>query len=47
MLRAVYEFQAPYENTLSFAENELFVVLKSKNDKDKDWVHVVNCEGIR
>lgn len=45
MLQAVYDFQAPYENTLSFAANDLFVVLK-RNNKDKNWVHVVNLKGV-
>lgn len=44
MLRAMYDFQAPYENTLTFAENDLFVVLK-RNNKDHDWVHVINLNG--
>lgn len=44
MLRAMYDFQAPYENTLTFAENDLFVVLK-RNNKDHDWVHVINLKG--
>lgn len=45
MLRALYDFKAPYENTLSFSENDLFVVLK-RNNKDNDWVHVINLKGI-
>ena len=44
MLRAMYDFQAPYENTLTFVENDLFVVLK-RNNKDHDWVHVINLKG--
>ncbi len=34
MFRAAYDFQAPYENTLSFLENELFIELK-RNNKDQ------------
>jgi len=45
MLQALYDFQAPYENTLSFSDKELFVVLK-KNNTDDNWVHVVNLNGI-
>ena len=45
MLRAVYDFQAPYENTLTFAENELFIVLK-RNNKDTNWVHVISLNGV-
>lgn len=44
MLRARYDFKAPYENTLSFSENDLFIILK-KNNKDQDWVHVINMKG--
>lgn len=44
MLRAMYDFQAPYENTLTFSENDLFVVLK-RNNKDRDWVHVISLAG--
>ena len=44
MLRALYDFQAPYENTLTFVENDLFVVLK-RNNKDNDWVHVIDLKG--
>ena len=45
MLRAMYDFQAPYEGTLTFEENELFVVLKRHN-KDNNWVHVINTNGV-
>lgn len=38
MLRAAYDFQAPYENTLSFLENDLFIELKRNN---KDQVHLM------
>ena len=44
MLQAVYDFQAPYENTLSFSEKELFIVLK-RNNKDQNWLHVINLNG--
>lgn len=45
MLRATYDFRAPYENTLSFDEGDLFITLK-KNNKDNDWVHVVDLKGV-
>ena len=49
MLRAVYDFhppQASYENTLKFAEKDLFIVLKRNNQQsNQDWVHVVNLNG--
>jgi hypothetical protein len=49
MLRAVYEFhppQASYENTLKFAEKDLFIALKRNNQPNiQDWVHVVNLNG--
>ena len=49
MLRAVYDFhppQASYENTLKFAEKDLFIVLKRNNQQSsQDWVHVVNLNG--
>lgn len=44
MLRAMYDFQAPYEGTLSFVENDLFVTLKRTN-KDHEWVHVIKLNG--
>ena len=44
MLRAMYDFQAPYDSTLTFAENDLFVVLK-RNNKDHEWVHVIKLNG--
>jgi len=47
MLRAVYDFEPPqasYENTLKFAEKDLFIVLK-RDKSIQDWVHVVNLQG--
>lgn len=44
MLRAMYDFQAPYDSTLTFSENDLFVVLK-RNNKDHEWVHVIKLNG--
>jgi hypothetical protein len=40
----MYDFQAPYDSTLTFAENDLFVVLK-RNNKDHEWVHVIKLNG--
>ena len=45
MLQALYDFQAPYEHTLSFSDKDLFIVLK-KNNTDDNWVHVVNLNGV-
>jgi hypothetical protein len=47
MLRAVYDFEPPqasYENTLKFAEKDLFIVIK-RDKSVQDWVHVVNLQG--
>ena len=44
MLRALYDFEAPYEGTLTFREKDLFVLLP-RSDADPNWVHVVDGRG--
>lgn len=44
MLRALYDFKATIEQTLDFSRNDYFV-LTSTSNKERNWWHVVNCEG--
>lgn len=44
MLRAMYDFKATFAKTLSFKENEYFVLFQT-NTKQKNWWQVVNDIG--
>ncbi|XP_011500220.1 PREDICTED: NCK-interacting protein with SH3 domain isoform X2 [Ceratosolen solmsi marchali] len=44
MLKALYDFKATFAKTLSFRENEHFVLYQSQT-KERNWWQVVNSEG--
>jgi hypothetical protein len=44
MLKALYDFKATFSKTLSFQENEHFVLYQS-HTKEKNWWQVVNSNG--
>ena len=44
MLRALYDFNATYSKTMSFQENDYFVLFQS-HTKQRNWWQVVNNDG--
>lgn len=44
MLKALYDFKATFAKTLSFRENEHFI-LHQTNTKQRNWWQVVNSMG--
>nr|CAD7403582.1 unnamed protein product [Timema cristinae]CAD7430086.1 unnamed protein product [Timema monikensis] len=44
MLKAMYDFKATFAKTLSFHENDIFI-LHHANTKNRNWWQVVNSLG--
>jgi mannitol/fructose-specific phosphotransferase system IIA component len=44
MLKALYNFKATFAKTLSFQENDIFI-LHQVNTKQRNWWQVVNSVG--
>jgi hypothetical protein len=44
ILKALYDFKATFAKTLSFRENDIFI-LHQVNTKQRNWWQVVNSKG--
>jgi hypothetical protein len=44
MLKALYDFKATFAKTLSFRENDIFI-LHQVSTKQRNWWQVVNSKG--